>query len=170
MKFKMRAGLLVVLWLAACQSHHANHSRHHAGPERLDAVQERGGHVMPFDLEKTVHVFTKTEEGGVQKVVVKNPEDQEQIGLIRDHLKTIQEQFARRNFSGPAFIHGEDMPGLTTLKGAAPDELELQYSELPDGAKIKYASTEPEIRIAIHRWFDAQLSDHARHAVPEIEK
>lgn len=170
MIYKTIGGTFIIILLAACQAHHTNHARHHAGPERLDAVQERGGHVMPFDLEKTVHVFTKTDEGGVQEVVAKNPEDQEQIGLIRDHLKTIQDQFTRRDFSGPAFIHGEDMPGLATLKGAAPEELQLQYSELPDGAEIHYTSTDPEIRTAIHKWFDAQLSDHARHAVPGLEK
>jgi len=145
MQYKAMMAVFVMVSLAACQSHHANHSRHHAGPERLHAVQERGGHVMPFDLEKTVHVFTKIEQGGVQKVVAKDPADSEQIGLIRDHLKAIQEQFARRDFSGPAFIHGED------------------------GAEIHYTSPDSEIREAIHRWFDAQLSDHARHAVPELE-
>ena len=169
MKRIVMAWLFGLVGLAACQGHHGDHGHHHAGPERLDAVQERGGHVMPFDLEKTVHVFTKTERGGVQKVVVKDPADSEQVGFIRDHLKEIQGQFTRRDFSGPAFIHGEDMPGLATLKESAPDELKIEYHELPDGAQVDYTSSDPEIREAIHQWFDAQLSDHARHAVPELE-
>jgi sulfite exporter TauE/SafE/copper chaperone CopZ len=37
-----------------------------AGPARLDEVAQRGARVMPFDLEKTTHVFTKTPEGGHQ--------------------------------------------------------------------------------------------------------
>lgn len=37
--------------------------------KRLDEVAERGTHVMPFDLEKTVHVFSKTPEGGSQQVL-----------------------------------------------------------------------------------------------------
>ena len=170
MKCKCMAWLFGLVWLAACQGHHGDHAPHHAGPERLDAVQERGGHVMPFDLKKTVHVFTKTEQGGVQKVVAKDPADSEQIGLIRNHLKEIQDQFIRRDFSGPAFIHGENMPGLAALKQAGPDELDIAYRELPDGAQVDYTSSDPEIRAAIHQWFDAQLSDHARHAVPELEQ
>lgn len=40
------------------------------------------------------------------------------------------------------------------------------YRELPDGAEIAYATSIEKLKHAIHRWFDAQLSDHARHAVP----
>ncbi len=35
-----------------------------AGEERLDEVVRRGGHVMPFDLELTTHVFSKSAKGG----------------------------------------------------------------------------------------------------------
>lgn len=159
--------VIFLVWpLSACQGHHGGHAAHHADTVRLDAVQDRGTHVMPFDLEKTLHVFTKTEEGGLQEVVAKNPQDREQIDLIRQHLRQIREDFSRRNFSGPAFIHGEDMPGLATLKQAGPDELHLEYKDLPAGARVSYSSPSPKIREAIHQWFDAQLSDHARHAVP----
>ena len=36
-----------------------------ASEQRLDEVAERGAHVMPFDLEKTVHIFSKTDTGGI---------------------------------------------------------------------------------------------------------
>ena len=49
--------------------------------KRLDEVAQRGTHVMPFDLEKTIHVFSKTAEGGLQQVVVKGKSDTEQIRL-----------------------------------------------------------------------------------------
>lgn len=29
-----------------------------ADEKRLDEIAERGSHVMPFDLEKTTHIFT----------------------------------------------------------------------------------------------------------------
>ena len=137
-----------------------------ADEKRLDEVAQHGMHVMPFDLEKTTHVFSKTPKGGVQRVVVKDKSDTEQIRLIRAHLSEISGDFKRGDFSKPARIHGEDMPGLAELKSAKPGQIKIQYEELPDGAQIGYSTSSPELINAIHQWFDAQLSDHARHAVP----
>ncbi|MBX9917083.1 MAG: aspartate carbamoyltransferase [Nitrosomonas sp.] len=137
-----------------------------ADEKRLDEVAERGAHVMPFDLEKTTHVFTKTESGGVQKVTVKNISDQEQVSLIRAHLSEIANEFKQGNFSSPAKIHGEGMPGLSELKAAKPGDIKIEYKVLPIGAQISYSTESPQLINAIHRWFDAQLSDHARHAEP----
>lgn len=136
-----------------------------ADEQRLDEVAERGAHVMTFDLEKTIHVFTKTNEGGVQQVVAKDKSDSEQIRLIREHLSEISIEFRQGDFSRPAQIHGEDMPGLAELKSAKVGQIKIDYTELPDGAQINFASDSPRLINAIHQWFDAQLSDHARHAV-----
>ena len=136
-----------------------------ADEQRLNAVVERGSHVMPFDLEQTTHVFSKTEDGGVQQVIVKDPDNAEQIKLIRQHLTKISDEFKRGDFSNPAKIHGDAMPGLAELRKAKPNQIAIVYKELPDGAEIKYSSDNPTLINAIHQWFDAQLSDHARHAV-----
>jgi len=50
-----------------------------ANPERLNEVTQRGMHVMPFNLKQTQHIFTKTETGGVQQVIVKDPSNSKQI-------------------------------------------------------------------------------------------
>ncbi len=121
---------------------------------------------MPFDLEKTRHVFSKTANGRIQQVIAKDKSDSGLIQLIRDHLSEISEEFRQGDFSNPAHIHGEDMPGLAELKTANPDQIKIEYMALPDGAQIKYATKSPQFIKAIHQWFDAQLSDHARHAVP----
>ena len=68
---------------------------------------------MPFSLDKTSHLFIKTENGGLQKVNVKDKDDIEQIKLIRRHLLKICEDFKIGNYSDPIKIHGEQMPGLT---------------------------------------------------------
>jgi hypothetical protein len=133
---------------------------------RLGDVARRGAKVMPFSLEETIHVFTKTEKGGVQQVIAKNKADAGQIRLVRQHLSKIAKEFSRGDFSDPAKIHGDGMPGLAKLKAARPGELGMVYRELPDGGEIEYASEVPDVIAALHAWFDAQLSDHARHAVP----
>lgn len=138
-----------------------------ASEARLDEVVARGVHVMPFDLEKTLHIFNKVEKGGVQQVIAKNKNDSEQITLIRQHLSKIAREFNAGDFSNPVKIHGENMAGLSVLRSAKKDELSVIYKELDDGAQIDYTSEKVEIINAIHQFFDAQLSDHARHAVSD---
>lgn len=135
-----------------------------ASPERLEEVERRGVHVMPFDLQKTLHIFEKTPEGGVQQVIARDATDGEQIRLIRGHLSQLAARFAQGDFRGPARIHGEDMPGLRELRAGA-SQVRFAYSELANGAQIVYTTDSPPLQAAIHRYFDAQLSDHARHAV-----
>jgi len=137
-----------------------------ADEKRLDEVAARGSHVMPFDLEKTTHIFTKTTHGGVQQVIANNKSDNEQINLIRIHLTEIYSQFRQGDFSNPEKIHGAAMPGLAELKTAKAGQIKIEYQELPDGAEITYSAQDKKLKHALHQWFDAQLSDHARHALP----
>ena len=136
-----------------------------AKENRLDLIELRGIQVMPFSLDQTTHVFTKTVNGGIQKVVVKNDRNMEQIRLIREHLSKTAKEFSQHDFSDPERIHGKDMPGLAELRVAEVGELAVTYSELSNGGRIDYTSEKPELIEAIHRWFDAQLSDHERHAI-----
>ena len=135
-----------------------------ASSARLDEVAERGRQVMPFNLEKTTHVFSKTNDGGRQEVLAKASKDKEQIRLIREHLSAIAANFAKGDFSGPAQIHGEQMPGLAELKDARPGQVKFAYRELPKGARIDFSTQDRSLIDAIHSYFDAQLRDHARHA------
>jgi len=156
----VRDSLALVVLLAAPLAQAAKP----ASPQRQDAVAERGAKVMPFALDKSLHVFDKTETGGVQQVVAKQAGDTEQVNLIRQHLQHIAASFAQGDFSGPARIHGDQMPGLAELSAGAKG-LKVEYSDLPQGGQIVYSSARPDLVQAIHRYFDAQLSDHGRHAV-----
>ncbi|PCJ34265.1 MAG: aspartate carbamoyltransferase [Cellvibrionales bacterium] len=140
-----------------------------ASEERLDEVARKGSHVMPFDLEATTHVFSRTTSGGVQKIVVKKKTDVEQLLLIREHLLQISTAFDERDFSSPAEIHGDVMPGLAELRVAQTGDLSITYKELPDGASLTYSTEKPYLVNALHRWFDAQLRDHSRHAIEGYE-
>ena len=130
---------------------------------RQKEVAVKGAKVMPFDLEQTTHVFQKLDDGGLQKVVVKDPSKKKQVALIQSHLKEESEKFRKGDFSDPAKIHGEDMPGLAQLKAGAA-KIDIRYTALPDGAQIRYTAKDSKLVTALHRWFDAQLSDHGDHA------
>ncbi len=136
-----------------------------ASEERLDEVVQRGIHVMPFDLELTTHVFSKSVKGGMQKVIAKEPDNIKQIKLIREHLTKISHEFQLGDFSNPAKIHGDNMSGLNELINAEQNQISIEYKDLPNGAEIIYSTDIPELVSAIHQWFNAQLSDHARHAI-----
>jgi hypothetical protein len=134
-------------------------------PSRQDDVRARGAEVMPFHLADTIHVFEKTKMGGIQRVKARDGHTDE-VPMIRAHLRKIADSFAQHDFSGPAHVHGEAMPGLAELRQARKDELTVSFRELDLGAELTYAGATPEIRDAIHRWFDAQLSDHGHDAMP----
>lgn len=119
----------------------------------------RAEQVMPFDLDRTIHTFTKIATGGVETVVVKDPADDRNLALIRSHLRTESEQFRKGDYSDPAKIHGMDMPGMKQLAEGA-DRVNVVYEDVPGGAQITYSSTEPALVSAIHAWFDRQTADH----------
>jgi hypothetical protein len=136
-----------------------------ADAHRHAEVARRGADVMPFDLSATTHVFTRTPRGGVQRVVAKDPADGRQVALVREHLRDIRAQFAQGDFSGPAHIHGHEMPGLAELEGAPPGRIDIEYQEVPAGAELTYRTADDRLVAALHRWFDAQLADHGRDAM-----
>ncbi|MBS0375601.1 MAG: aspartate carbamoyltransferase [Proteobacteria bacterium] len=133
-----------------------------ATAQRRSAVAERGAAVMRFDLARTTHRFDDEPGGGTETVTARDPADAAQTALIRAHLASEAGRFARGDFSDPAAIHGESMPGLATLRSAG-TALRVEYHEVRDGAALHFASADAAIVGAIHAWFAAQRSDHGAH-------
>lgn len=144
---------LAVLLLAASPTlaQHAGHGEGHLGAS-----------VMPFDIGRTVHVFTPDPGGGVQSVLSRDG-DPAQVALIRSHLRKEAVAFARGDYADPAAIHGADMPGLKELQAGA-TRVRVAYEPVPGGARLRFSSRDPALVAALHRWFAAQLSDHGADA------
>lgn len=147
-----------VIWLPA-------QAQQPASAERIHEVARRGTDVMPFDLQATVHVFTKLQDGGLQRVVARNEADTTQVRLVREHLRDLHGRFLKGDFSGPAHIHGEAMPGLAALRQAGAGRLAIEYRDVPGGAELRYRAADATLVSAVHAWFDAQLTDHGAHAM-----
>lgn len=126
-------------------------------------VHQMAHSVMPFDIEKTIHIFKMTESGGVQQVISKDAGANDQIALIQQHLKHEAERFQNGDYSDPATLHGADMPGLQDLQAGA-SAIEVSYGALPMGAEIRFDTSDLHLITAIHRWFGAQLSEHGANA------
>jgi hypothetical protein len=133
---------------------------------KQEHVHHMGAAVMPFDLAATTHIFRMTDTGGVQRVVAKSANARDQVAMIQQHLKHEAEAFQRGDYSDPATLHGREMPGLKELQAGA-KQIEVSYSDLPDGAELVFRTTDLHLLTAIHRWFGAQLSDHGADARSE---
>ena len=153
-RWRVAAAVGGLVALAACGG---------SGATRQDEVAERGAAVMPFDLDATTHRFVPLPDGLEQIVVADDPADSQQILLIRSHLEVEQARFQHGDFSDPAHIHGDDMPGLVTLQARAGD-IEIVYSEIPDGGRLVFTTSEPQLVETLHEWGRAQVSDHGAHA------
>lgn len=136
-----------------------------AAAQRQAEVAKRGKDIMPFSLKATTHIFSRTAAGGVQRVVVKNAGDTAQIGLVREHLQSIRQQFLDGDFAGPSHIHGADMPGLDELRTAKRGQITIDYREVVGGAELEYRTASPVLVAALHKWFDAQVADHGADAM-----
>lgn len=133
---------------------------------RQAEVAARGAEVMPFDLDRTMHVFAPLADGGRQTVTANDPTDAHEIASIRGHLQAEAEKFRRGDFGDPATIHGDTMPGLAELRAGA-SRIDVRYQDLPDGAELRYTTQDADLVRALHAWFDAQVSDHGQHAAHE---
>jgi hypothetical protein len=133
--------------------------------DRQAEVADRGAEVMPFDLDATTHRFEPLDDGLLQTVVADDPEDADQVALVREHLTDEAERFAGGDFDDPASIHGDEMPGLEALR-AGFESIDVTYAEVPDGATITYTTADADLVAALHDWAEAQVTDHGDHAEP----
>ena len=70
------------------------------------------------------------------------PTIEEQVDLIRTHLREERDNFAAGDFDDPAVIHGHDMPGVSALTAGYTD-ITVTYVELPAGPSSPTAPTCP---------------------------
>ena len=131
---------------------------------RQQDVAQKGAMVMPFNGQNSKHVFQKMPDGGLQQVLADDPKDQDLVSAIRMHLSMEADRFSKGDYSDPMKIHGMDMPGVQYLSKLKPGQIVIAYRDLPNGAEVRYTGKDADTVVAIHKWFDAQLSDHGSDA------
>lgn len=130
--------------------------------QHRDTVERHSERVMPFDMNRTMHMFDPKPDGGLQTVMVHDG-DPEQIALVRSHLRKEAAAFSQGDFTDPVAIHGAAMPGLAELRSGA-WRIRITYASIPGGATIQYRIRDPKLVAALHRWFAAQVDEHGMHA------
>ena len=117
---------------------------------------------MPFELDAITHRFEPSDTGLVETVVADDPSDIDQIESIREHLEHEADRFGQGGYGDPAAIHGHDMPGLAELEAGA-ESVAITFDELTGGARLVFATDDPDLVDALHRWGEAQTTDHGTH-------
>jgi hypothetical protein len=163
LKIRLLVAALVVIAVSAAGYTLADRNGRQALTTRQAEVAAKSRQVMPFDLDRTTHRFTKTATGGEQTVTADDPTDTQQIALIREHLTEETTAFTKGDYGDPSSIHGGQMPGLIELEQGH-TRIGIRYAQTPAGARITYTTSDPPLIKALHAWFDAQVTDHGRHA------
>ena len=138
---------------------HSEHMKQPKADKRFLDMNQRGTKAMGFDQTKTTHHFRSFDNGGAIEVTVKNPADTTDLEAIRNHLSKIAREFTNGDFSVPAMTHAE-MPAGASAMRTLRDRIKYQYEEVPNGARVRITTADPEALHAIHQFLSYQVGEH----------
>jgi len=149
----------------SCPLHdqHQQEKKHHA------EVNDRGDHAMGFSHTRTTHHFRLKTDGGAIEVTANDAGDAASLDQIRTHLKHIAGMFSEGDFSTPMFIHGNNPPGVETMKRLK-NGIRYEYEEMDRGAKVRISTNDKEAIEAVHDFLRFQIKDHQTEDSTEVQK
>jgi len=122
------------------------------------ALQARGEAGMGVDQYASTHLFDVLADGG--RIEFQNDtEEAAAVSTIRNHLREIQAAFKAGDFSIPAFVHAQKVPG-TAVMAERKEHIEYLYRELPRGGELRLVTTDPAALLAIQEFMAFQRADH----------
>jgi hypothetical protein len=156
---------MVALILAAALSGCGDGPESRAGESAEDsafaALQERGAakEGMGVDQYASVHRFDDLPDGG--RIEFQDTAgDDDAVERIRAHLQEIVADFARGDFSTPAFVHDmEAIPG-TRVMAERRDTIRYTYAQLPRGGEVRIETADSVALRAVHEFLAFQRLDH----------
>lgn len=129
-----------------------------SGDRAFHALQERGTMAMGVDQYSSTHLFDSLEDGGRIEFLM-DFDDEEGIAGIRAHLVEIVQAFERGDFTIPAFIHAQEVPGTDVMR-ARRSSIRYEIRELPRGGEIRLTTRDPVVLKSIHDFMAFQREDH----------
>jgi hypothetical protein len=128
-------------------------------------LQARGQQAMGVDQYTSTHRFDALADGG-RIELQRDVDDADGVAHIRQHLQASARAFAAGDFSTPAFVHLQAVPGGSVM-AAKRDAIHYTYRELPRGGELRLVTQDPQARAAIHEFMTFQRQEHraggARH-------
>ncbi len=125
------------------------------------ATQARGLIAMGVDQYTSTHKFEALRDGG-RIELQRDVDDAAGTAQIRAHLCGIAAAFASGDFSTPAFVHMQAVPGAAVM--AARRHL-ISYSmrPLPRGGELRLTTSDPAAVAAVAEFLAFQRMDHRAH-------
>lgn len=121
-------------------------------------VQQRGEKAMGVDQFTSTHKFDALPDGG-RIELQRDVEDSAGVAQIRAHLNEIAKAFKSGDFSTPAFVHMQQVPG-TSVMAAKRGAISYTYRDLPRGGELRIVTKDPEALDAIREFMAFQRQDH----------
>jgi hypothetical protein len=94
------------------------------------------------------------------EVQANNPADSANRDAIRTHLKAIADEFASGDFSKPFMTHGENPPGIETMRRLKAT-IRFTFEEVEAGGRVRIRTTDSDALKAIHDFLRYQIKEHA---------
>lgn len=129
-----------------------------AGGNGFAAMQARGAAAMGVDQYTSTHKFDALADGG-RIELQRDVDDSAGVTEIRRHLQEIAAAFKSGDFSTPAFVHLQKVPGAETM-AAKRALIAYEYRDLPRGGELRLVSKDAEAVAAIHRFMEFQRTEH----------
>lgn len=146
--------LLLLLLTAACSRPGSTLTSDSA----FAGVQARGQHIMGVDQYSSTHSFDDLPDGG-RISLQRDPLDTVGVRTIRRHFGEIAAQFRAGDFSNPAFVHDQPVPGTDVMQTLA-GEIDYRVETLPVGGALRLATSDSAALKAIHEFLAFQRADH----------
>lgn len=121
-------------------------------------LQDRGRQAMGADQYTSTHVFDGLPDGG-RIELQRDVDDDVGVERIRRHLEAIARAFDEGDFSAPAFVHMQSVPGASVM-AAKRDAITYTYNELPRGGELRMTTEDTHALGAIHEFMAFQREEH----------
>jgi hypothetical protein len=130
------------------------------------AMQQRGKVAMGVDQYSSIHHFDDLADGGRIRLE-RDKDDAVGTRAIQTHLRGIAKAFSTGDFTTPAFVHMQNVPGSA---GMAKQRAAIHYTvkTLPRGGELRITTIDTAALRAVHEFLAFQRGEHhaAGHSMP----
>jgi hypothetical protein len=113
---------------------------------------------MGVDQYTSSHKFDALPDGG-RIELVRDTDDSAGVAQIRLHIREIAHAFSKGDFSTPALVHMQAVPG-TRVMTAKRALITYVQGDLPRGAELRIRTSDREALRAIHEFMAFQRGEH----------
>jgi hypothetical protein len=122
------------------------------------AMQDRGRKAMGVDQYTSSHTFDALPTGG-RIELVRDTNDSVDVARIRAHIREIARAFGNGDFTTPAFVHMQTVPGTKTMREKRA-LISYEARDVPRGAELLMRTKDAQALAAIHEFLAFQRGEH----------